>query len=95
MPTFEHRTNVVEIDAHIVGRIIVDTTFLKTQKLIQPTAPEKGVKARKHYKFEFELFLTTEGRNLRFEARWPPGEGSRKMAEGQVSIAAAFKPGTE
>lgn len=91
---FNHRANFAK-DAHIAGRIVADMTFLKTQNLIKPTVPEKGVKARKHYKVEFELCLIIEGRNLRFEARWPPGEGSRKMAEGQVSIAAAFKPGTE
>ncbi|CZR66777.1 related to hsp70 protein [Phialocephala subalpina] len=81
--------------ARIAGKIIADMTFLKTEKLIKPIEPEKGSKARKHYKVEFQLNLIIEGRNLKFEAVWPIGEEGQPRAEGQVSIAAAFRPGTK
>ncbi|KAE8452609.1 hypothetical protein EG329_013868 [Mollisiaceae sp. DMI_Dod_QoI] len=70
-------------DAHIAGRITADMTFLKTQKLIQPIEPEKGSRTRKHYKVEVQLFLIIEGRNMRFEARWPKGDEGLTRAEGQ------------
>lgn len=70
-------------------------TFLKTEKLIKPVELEKGSKTRKHYKVEFQLNLIIEGRNLKFEAVWPIGEEGKTRAEGQVSIAAAFRPGTK
>lgn len=45
--------------------------------------------------------MIVDGRNLRYEARWPiPKENDQThhkqnvQAEGQISIAAAFKPGT-
>jgi hypothetical protein len=70
-------------------------TFLKKRKLIKPIEAEPGFQMRRHYKVEIQLVIIIEGRNLRFEARWPVGEDGQKMAEGQVSIAAAFRPGTK
>lgn len=74
---------------------MADMTPLRKKGLIKPIQPEKGSKMRRYYKVEIRLVIIIEGRNLRFEARWPIGEDGRKMAEGQVSIAAAFRPGTK
>jgi hypothetical protein len=57
---------------------------------------------------EYDLVVIVEGRNLRYEARWPPmdhhdeirkrkraGKSSFVVLEtAQVSIASAFQPGT-
>jgi hypothetical protein len=55
--------------------------------------PEPGVQGKPHYKVEFELVMIVNGRNLRYEARWPKNGQARGTA--QVCIAAAFKPGTD
>jgi len=54
-----------------------------------------------YYAIEFELVMIVDGRNLRYEARWPKStavgaipEGQRVHARGQICIAAAFDPGT-
>lgn len=67
-------------------------TFLKTEGIITPTEPEEGEKGRRHYKVEFQLVMIVDGRNLRYEARYP--EGGQTKDRGQISIAAAFVPGT-
>jgi hypothetical protein len=59
---------------------------------IKPVEPEAGCIGKRHYKIEFELVMIVEGRNLRFEARWPAG--GTAVAGKTVSIAAAFRPGT-
>ena len=68
-------------------------TFLRTEGRIQPTLPEDG-SGRKYYKVQFELVMIVDGRNLRYEARWPIGEGAQVQKKGQTCIAAAFVPGT-
>lgn len=65
-------------------------TFLRDEGRIKPTLPTCG-SGKKHYKVEYELVAIIEGRNLRYEARFPPGRKVRRRA--QVSIAAAFQPG--
>jgi hypothetical protein len=67
-------------------------TFLKTNGIIEPVDPEPGTEGKRHYKVEFELVMIIDGRNLTFEARWP--KGGRVQERGQISIAAAFEPGT-
>jgi len=79
--------------AEIAGSIVADMTFLKTEGLIVPVDPEEGLKGKRHYKVEYELVLIVDGRNLRFEARYPAGGEVRGV--GQISIAAAFQPGTD
>jgi hypothetical protein len=75
----------------LAGRIVVDMTDLK-DKEIKLTRRRKG--AKRFYKVEYELVAIVEGRNLRYEARYPIGANARKRGPtGQVSIAAAFKPG--
>ena len=71
------------------------TTLKACHGLIQPITAEGGLSEKKHYKVEFELAMIVDGRNLRYEARWPIGEGSRVQQKGQTCIAAAFIPGTK
>lgn len=78
------------IGAEIGGRIVVDMTFLRKEGLIQP----EGLPGKRHYKVEFKLVMIVDGRNLRYEARWPIGEGAQVQGKGQTCIAAAFVPGT-
>ncbi|OBT51183.1 hypothetical protein VE04_08148 [Pseudogymnoascus sp. 24MN13] len=79
--------------AAVVGVIETDMTFLKERNLIQPVEPEEGVRARRHYKVEYELVMIVNDRNLRWEARYPAG--GEVQGIGQISIAAAFVPGTK
>lgn len=68
-------------------------TFLKEQNLVQPVEAEEGVRAKRHYKIEYELVMIVNDRNMRWEARYPAG--GQVQGTGQVSIAAAFVPGTK
>ena len=67
------------------------------------------VRGEPHYVIEYDLYVILDSRNLRYEARWPPLERgadqrvTRKRCTqqkakvkqvAQVSIAAAFQPGT-
>jgi hypothetical protein len=78
----------------ITGKILTDMTWLRDQKLIKPVQPEDGYGGKKHYRVEYELVAIVEGHNLRYEARYPAGGGGEVQKAKQVSIAAAFKPGT-
>lgn len=86
---------------------MADMTFLKEEGLIQLQPPSEystfsGRKdPPKHWSVEFQLVMVVDGRNLRYEARWPvPREDGQfpqeqtVQAKGQFSIAAAFQPGT-
>ncbi|GAM33782.1 hypothetical protein TCE0_013f00935 [Talaromyces pinophilus] len=79
----------------IAGHIIVDMTFLKDEPDFHPVEPDPGGKGRLHYQVEFELVIKIDGRNLRFEARYPAGEDGVVRGARQISIAASFQPGTE
>jgi hypothetical protein len=68
-------------------------TFLKTENLIQVVEPGPGEGGKRHYRVEFELVMIIDGRNLRYEARYPAG--GIVQDRGQISIAAAFEPGTK
>jgi hypothetical protein len=70
-------------------------TFLRTEGRIQPISPAGGQPGKKHYKVEFDLVMIVDGRNLRYEARYPTGEEGRVQKRGQTCIAAAFVPGTQ
>ena len=70
-------------------------TFLRDDGTIQPIYPEPGKKGMPHYKVDYELVALVQGRNLRYEARYPVGSEGRVRQSGQISVAAAFLPGTE
>ncbi|KAJ5054792.1 uncharacterized protein L3040_001056 [Drepanopeziza brunnea f. sp. 'multigermtubi'] len=80
-------------DAQVAGKIVVDMTFLRDEGRIQPILPPPGPHGVAHYKVEYDLVAVVEGRNLRYEARYPSNSG-KVRGTGQVSIAAAFQPGT-
>jgi hypothetical protein len=68
-------------------------SFLVRDDIIQRVGG--GSQGKRHYRVEFELVMIIHGRSLRYEARWPIGEGGQVRAGGQICIAAAFLPGTE
>jgi hypothetical protein len=73
----------------LAGKIVVDMTDLKDREI---KLTQQGTK--RFYKVEYELVAIVEGRNLRYEARYPIGANARRRGPtGQTSIAAAFKPG--
>ena len=76
----------------MAGKILVDMTFLKTKGLIKPVLPDSGT-GKKFWKVEFEIVAYINGRNLKYEVRYPIG-GNKALKTAQVSIAAAFQPGT-
>jgi len=92
------------IGAELVGSIIADMTFLMTEGHIQPELPSEFSKYSnsegRHWAVTFDLVMIVDGRNLRYEARWPPSKDDEMSqqqvvhAQGQICIAAAFKPGT-
>ena len=67
-------------------------TFLKAKGLIKPVLPDYGT-GQKFWKVEFDIVVYINGRNLRYEVRYPVG-GNKAVKAAQVSIAAAFQPGT-
>jgi hypothetical protein len=67
-------------------------TFLKTDKLIEPIHPGPNHYGKSHYLVEYELVMIIDGRNLTYQARWPMG--GEITASKEISIAAAFIPGT-
>jgi hypothetical protein len=81
-------------------------TFLRDERHIQPKLPSEwskffGSKTRQYWEVTFDLVIIVDGRNLRYEARWPSLKESEAashqqsvQAQGQICIAAAFKPGT-
>ena len=81
------------LGAELAGKIIADFTPLVRSGKIRLTNPDDGYEGAPHYKIEFELVMIINGRNLRFEARWP--RGGEVKASTQVCIAAAFRPGTK
>ena len=76
------------------GFIVVDMTFLITDGHIQPTIPAPGERGQPHWKVDFEMVMMLKGRNLKYQARWPAGEGGKVLEENQTCIAAAFVHGT-
>jgi hypothetical protein len=78
--------------------------FLREEGLIQPQMPSAsstfvGKRAKPFWAVEFDLVMIVDGRNLRYEARWPQADAAsmeepQARARGQISIAAAFHPGT-
>ena len=84
--------------AQVAGKIIVDMSFLRDENLIWPTfaVPDekKNPQGKTHWRVDYDLVPIVEGRNLRYEARYPTNSSGKALKTGQVGIAAAFKPGT-
>jgi hypothetical protein len=81
-------------------------SFLRDRGYIQPTDPSEtsanhGNMEKRYYLVKFDLVMILDGRDLRYEARWPPHEQLEKFgqppnvqASRQICVAAAFRPGT-
>jgi hypothetical protein len=76
-------------------------TFLRDEGRIElHHTTEADGKTRSYWSFDYDVVMLVDGRNLRYEVRWPPideddVEGSNKsFISGQISIAAGFQPGT-
>jgi hypothetical protein len=80
-------------------------TFLRDEARIQPERPSEFSEFNEepeklHWAVRFELVMIVEGRNLRYQARWPTkkdlhaGQQPVIQAQGQICIAAAFDLGT-
>ncbi|CAI6338266.1 unnamed protein product [Periconia digitata] len=91
--------------AELAGSIIADMTFLRDENHIQPERRSESSELDEepellHWAVRFELVMIVEGRNLRYQARWPEAKNLRAgqrphiRAQAQVCIAAAFQPGT-
>ncbi|TVY81960.1 hypothetical protein LSUE1_G007261 [Lachnellula suecica] len=82
--------------AQVSDKVIIKITDPATNDLVQatyPTPDENGnSRGKPHYKVEFDLYPIAEDGNLRYEARHP--DTGKVLKTGQVSIAAAFRPGT-
>jgi hypothetical protein len=86
-------------------------TSLKTDgklKVVEPTEEEDGsVRGQPHYSITYDLFAAVQARNLRLYAVYPASkleneecdknemEDEVELTMGQISIAAAFKAGTD
>ena len=86
-------------------------TFLRDKGHIGITYPETddyGVpRGLPRYRVEYDIVVTVEGRNLRYEAIWTPKDNDQRskkrkrsdqhkfevLQTAQVSIASAFQPG--
>ncbi|PVH73657.1 hypothetical protein DL98DRAFT_594843 [Cadophora sp. DSE1049] len=90
--------HVMNAGAKEAGRIVVDMTFLRDEGHINPIVPQADedgvVQGKPHYQVTYDLVPIVEGRDLKYVARWPPNRGGEIMKAGQISIAAAFRPGT-
>ena len=80
-------------------------TFLKDEGHIQPKLPSEWStfwgSENRHWEVTFDLVMIVDGRNLRYEARWPSLKDTEAashqqsvQSKGQICIAAAFQPGT-
>lgn len=74
----------------VAGKIRVDFTHLRTEGYLKPEHQLVGPEGP-YYKVDYELRMIVNGRNLRYDVRC---DGLTQQA-GEISIAAAFVPGTE
>lgn len=59
---------------------------------LRSSLPDEGEK--EYYQVTYDLVVVVEGRNLRYEAWYPSAEDGTVQQAAQISIAAAFQPGT-
>lgn len=81
-----------------MGKLVSDMTFLRDDRLIRRTVPrldrDRMKQGMAHYEVILDLIAIIEGRNLRYEARYPANDSGKVQKTDQACIAAAFKPGT-
>lgn len=75
----------------MAGRIEVDMSFLRDQGRIQ--SKQRSANSPRYWEVQYDLVMEVQGLNLKFYVKWPRG-GEIRGEAGQISIAAAFKPGT-
>ena len=84
--------------AEEAGRLVVDMTFLKDEGHVLPVIPEPDadgiVRGMPHYSVTYDLVPIVQGRDLKYVARYPADGSGEVLKTGQISIAAAFEPGT-
>ncbi|KAF7957362.1 hypothetical protein EAE96_002947 [Botrytis aclada] len=77
--------------AQIVGTIHLDFGELIRSGAIEETIEQEGLKLLRFYRVDFELVMKVKGRNLEIEGCI----GGESFGGNQISIAAAFVPGTK
>ena len=88
-------------DAKRIGLIEIDMTNHK-EAITRELNGFKGTRAKKKKHWNkvvvFDLVIIVEGRQLKFEARWPSGAKSPEEVKmrktGYVSLAPSLEPGT-
>jgi hypothetical protein len=89
------------LDAEIAGHIEFDVTFLKDDKIIETELGETKITRgkrkrirRRLWRITATLIVIVDGRNFRYEIRMPH-DYNKVYGKGEVSLAAAFRPGTD
>lgn len=79
------------LGAQIDGSILTSMKDLRgPEKIIRPDADQDGVSEPFYRVMKYKLIPVVEGRNLRYETMM-----KKEVREiGQISIASAFRPGT-
>ncbi|KAF7903994.1 hypothetical protein EAF00_001328 [Botryotinia globosa] len=77
--------------AQIVGTVHLDFGELIRSGAIQETIEQDGLKISRYYRVDFELVMKVKGRNLEIKGCI----GGESFGGQEVSIAAAFVPGTK
>ncbi|KEF55827.1 uncharacterized protein A1O9_08578 [Exophiala aquamarina CBS 119918] len=97
-----HPENEGKHSAFLLSYIEVNVSEFKKEfpEVDKATAgPRMRVSNRKIRVVQFDLVIIVEGRQLKYEARWPSGapspEAVRIRKQGYVSLAPSFVPGTE
>ncbi|KAF2160207.1 hypothetical protein M409DRAFT_29292 [Zasmidium cellare ATCC 36951] len=97
---FDHPQNQ---GAELLSDIVIDVSDLRRELPLEPLEPKADVGERTKVKnknirvVRFDLVVSVEGKQLKFEARWPPGARTpdevRIRKSGYVSLAPSFSPG--
>ena len=77
-----------------MASIVADMSSIRNKpEIIKTDIDQKTGKEKRYYKIDMDLVMIVEDRNLRFAAHWPQGSDD-VVTWGQISLAAAFEPGT-
>lgn len=93
---------VIYAGASLLSYIEVDVSDLKKEFPLEDkvnVGPRTKVSNRTIRVVKFDLVIEVDGKQLKYEARWPPGaktpEEVRVRKSGYVSLAPSFAPGVE